>query len=594
MLLAPIFVERLEVLFIELGLWVAGLGWVLTASSIVLSRQIRALRVVGAPKERGEYYQRARYWTQLKVVSILLNLLAALGGLLVFVAILGKVGLIDFSSLEGVPAITGVLTPTFIAFALAINIAVAHLFSLKIPRERPQTGPEAAVVMLGIGAASVFGLMTGVAASVTAPVPIFGEFTDQTAAVFLLAAASMAGFALFFARAMPTIYALFTDEHEFYRGPTHMSRSKSLVMPTAIAFALLFAVLLLFLFFELSLVGLVTDVQSNAVILGIVAFVVIALAVSIYVSFTLSRSEDEAALFREKLSKERTVEVTILAVSGFFVFLFGLGSILVATGAGIPGMDLGHDRWLDLLVFAILSAVGPYGIYYARQRKRIRMLEERFPDFLRDIAASRKAGLTLEASVTIAARGEYGALSPDIQKMADQLSWNVTFEEALQRFSDRVNTPLVERAVSLIIEAGRSGGQVTDVLEAAARDARELKNLENERRLTMTLYTAIVYIAFFVFLGVAAVLYGTFIPEVLKASQAALSTGVSGFGGVSFSTLTLSDYRTFYFVAAIVQSVGNGMIAGMMENSDPLAGLRHSAVMLIISYVIFAFALGLP
>ena len=50
--------------------------------------------------------------------------------------------------------------------------------------------------------------------------------------------------------------------------------------------------------------------------------------------------------------------------------------------------------------------------------------------FLRDVAASHRGGLTLTASVQIAAKGEYGELTPEIRKMADQLSWNVPFNEA--------------------------------------------------------------------------------------------------------------------------------------------------------------------
>jgi len=199
----------------------------------------------------------------------------------------------------------------------------------------------------------------------------------------------------------------------------------------------------------------------------------------------------------------------------------------------------------------------------------------------------------MESAVTIAAQGEYGALSPEIQKMADQLSWNVPFEEALQRFGDRVRTPLIQRAVSLVREASRSGGNVTDVLMAAATDAREIKNLESERRTTMSLYSIVVYISFFVFLGVVSVLYATFIPSVLRATgEAAALSGSSTLVGLSFQTIGLDQFRTFYFLAAIMQGLGNGLIAGMMESGRARDGLRHSAIMVAIAYVAFGVLLG--
>jgi flagellar protein FlaJ len=239
-----------------------------------------------------------------------------------------------------------------------------------------------------------------------------------------------------------------------------------------------------------------------------------------------------------------------------------------------------------------MAALGPYGFYAASRHRRVKRLEERFPDFLRDIAASRKAGLTLTAAVTIASRGEYGALTPEIVKMADQLSWDVPFEEALQRFGDRVRTPLVQRAVSLVVEAGRSGGNVTEVLLAAARDAREIKNLENERHVTMGLYTVVIYVTFLVFLGVAAVLYATFIPNILHSSSAASAAGARGFAGVRFTALSLEDYRVFYFLAALVQGMGNGFVAGMFGSGKYLDGLRHAFVMVLLTWVVFAVLLA--
>lgn len=299
-----------------------------------------------------------------------------------------------------------------------------------------------------------------------------------------------------------------------------------------------------------------------------------------------------------KRTREAKTELLVLVGSGIVTVILLAISALTFMGTQVPELALDQHQWVDVFCFALLAALGPYGFYRHRVAKRIRNLEERFPDFLRDLAASKQAGLTLDNAVRIAADGEYGALTPDIQKMADQISWNVPFEEALMRLSERVNTPLVERACTLINEASRSGAHVTDVLEAAAVDARELKTLETSRRMTMGLYTVVIYIAFLVFLGVAAVLYGSFIPEVLGTTQGATGTGLSQ-GGASdgvtgtFETggITLVDFRTFFFLAVVAQGVGNGVLSGVMETGKPLAGLRHAFVMVLASYLVFGLLL---
>ncbi|MGQ0536293.1 MAG: type II secretion system F family protein [Methanobacteriota archaeon] len=294
-------------------------------------------------------------------------------------------------------------------------------------------------------------------------------------------------------------------------------------------------------------------------------------------------------LWKVRPDRQARVRLAIIVTSGAIAGLF-----LIATGVLFFHGDtfgVGGGRWTDFLCAALLSGLAPWGVYQGRRARRMRGLEERFPDFLRDIAVNRKAGLTLPAAVTIASRGDYGELTPEIHKMADQLSWHVPYEEVLERFADRVDTPLVRRTVSLINEASRSGGSVSDVLMSAARYAREVKTLENERRSTMSMYTIIIYITFFVFLFVAAVLYGMFVPEILKAADAALAAGTSGFGGLSFGELTLEDYRVFYFTASMVQAVGNGIMAGIVETGRPVAGMRHSAIMVLITWIAFSVVL---
>lgn len=87
----------------------------------------------------------------------------------------------------------------------------------------------------------------------------------------------------------------------------------------------------------------------------------------------------------------------------------------------------------------------------------------------------------------------------------------------------------------------------------AATDAREIKTLENERRTTMGFYTVVVYIAFLVFLAVASVLYGQFIPEVLATAgetaggELAGGQGGAAVGGLSVSSLALADDRLLMF-----------------------------------------------
>jgi flagellar protein FlaJ len=267
----------------------------------------------------------------------------------------------------------------------------------------------------------------------------------------------------------------------------------------------------------------------------------------------------------------------------------------VPAGVLFLGNDLGgipSSAWIHFFCLAILVLLGPYGFYAAHEQKRVRLLEERFPDFLRDLASSHKGGLTLTSAIKVSARGDYGPLTPEVQRMADQVSWNVGFQEVLQRFAERVATPLVQRAVTLILQADRSGGSTTEVLLAAARDAREIKTLETERRLAMSLYTVVIYVTFLVFLGVASVLYAQFVPQLVAANQAAAAQSkLASLGQFVGSSLRLADFQLFYLLAAVMQGLGDGIVAGQMGSGKAVLGLRHSFVMVLLSYVCFALFL---
>lgn len=293
----------------------------------------------------------------------------------------------------------------------------------------------------------------------------------------------------------------------------------------------------------------------------------------------MSVPDPPAPLYRRPVDRDRALRRLVLAGSLLPVTVLLALALLLLTGR--PVFGLSPHRWIDLLALAVLAGLGPYGFWLAARATRLRRLEERFPDFLRDVGSSHQGGLTLSNAIAVAARGDYGALTPEIRKMADQLALNVALDEVLQRFADRVRTPLVRRAVALVLEATRSGGNTVQVIQAAARDVREIKTLEGDRRATMTLYTAVIYLTFLIFLGVAAVLYHTFLPQFARA--AAASGADTGPGR--------PEFRAFYFLAALVQGVGNGLVAGALETGRWIHGLRHSFSMAVLAFVTFVFLL---
>lgn len=261
--------------------------------------------------------------------------------------------------------------------------------------------------------------------------------------------------------------------------------------------------------------------------------------------------------------------------------MIAAGSAFVAQAGLLPHPFGGPMAGPILGGIGIVLGASPVAYFAVMRSRRTRAMENRFPDFLRDLNESYSAGMTMAQAIRVSARGDYGALNPEIRIMAHQVSWGAPFTDALRLFSDRVDTPLITRAVSLIIKATAAGGSVKDVLGAAARDAREIEALETDRRNSMRLYVIVIYVSFFVFLGVVAALQGLLVPSLLSSSG-----GLQGATAGSFAVsgrLTINDFHAIYFGVGIVQSAGSAIVAGVMAEGQISAGLKHMAIMAAIT-----------
>ncbi|MDP2216484.1 MAG: type II secretion system F family protein [Methanolobus sp.] len=258
----------------------------------------------------------------------------------------------------------------------------------------------------------------------------------------------------------------------------------------------------------------------------------------------------------------------------FLVFVFGM-----RMAWGTPIID-------DVIIFTILIIITPPAIAFHKKFTNINKVEEYLPTFLRDISELSRAGLTLSRSVSTVAKGEYGAMTKEVQQMDSSMSWGISFEQTLTNFSKRVPTPVIVRSVSLINQASRAGGRVSSVLEAAARDAREVKLLERERRGNMMMYVVITYISFFVFIFVIALLTSTFVPTMAEAARAAQASGA---GSSFIRSFDPAQYTRLMMHAAVIQGFMSGLVAGQMGEGAVTQGLKHSIILTMIAWVVFTF-----
>ncbi len=242
---------------------------------------------------------------------------------------------------------------------------------------------------------------------------------------------------------------------------------------------------------------------------------------------------------------------------------------------------------IDYVIFGLVSLMLPYGLY-GRRRDQIRSrVEDKFPDFLRDLAEYWKGGLSMTVAIQTLAKGEYGNLNEDVNKMASQISWGISFGEVLDMFTERVTSPIVTRAVRMVDEANRAGGRISDILLAASFDAREIKALETERRQEVGSYVTVIYASFFVYLGIILVLAQTFIPAIVDSAAATGSTGSMSIGNLTIREMNEVWISTIFLYSLVVQGIGNGLAAGFMSNGRLYSAFNRASFLLLIGWFVF-------
>lgn len=162
----------------------------------------------------------------------------------------------------------------------------------------------------------------------------------------------------------------------------------------------------------------------------------------------------------------RLTAMMLLAGSATFAILWkmswipGLASLLVAAGAGSL----------------------PYMLVARRRNKRMRQLEEQFPDALDSLARAVRAGNPFSAGIELLTREVPQPLAGEFRRTLDERNLGKNWDAALVHMAQRI--PIVE--VSLFVAAvqlqSRTGGKLHEVLTKLAENMREASALRGEVR----------------------------------------------------------------------------------------------------------------
>ncbi len=288
----------------------------------------------------------------------------------------------------------------------------------------------------------------------------------------------------------------------------------------------------------------------------------------------------------------------------------GISAVLIIIGiitadAGVIGNSI-------ILSTFIIAAP----ILYTRYKsfREFKEMEEKFPNFLRDLVESLRAGLPLHKAIINASKINYGTLSREVNKMANQLSWGMPIDKVLNQFSQRVkSSKRMTSGIQIIMQSYLSGGEVVSTMESVADSHLLLIETEKEKSSSLSQYVIVMYAISLIFIGIVVAVNKLMVPIFNLSQQEAefgLSNPCSACSGMECSVCSLfeatstnvfnldpasigSYYTALFFFMSIIQAIFSGLVAGQISEGSAIAGGRHSLILASITFGVFSILVRL-
>lgn len=296
-----------------------------------------------------------------------------------------------------------------------------------------------------------------------------------------------------------------------------------------------------------------------------------------------------------ELTRNSKVLLTSVIIS---VVLIGLG--IFSHDPGVLG---------NFIIISLFVILVPQFLVRYRKYRELKEMEDKFPSFLRDLTESLTAGLPLHKALISVSNIQYGALSKEVNKMANQLSWGISLDKVLEQFSERIKlSKRMYLATKIIKESYFSGGDVKSTLNALVEGQITLSEASKEKSSMLNQYVILMYAITLLFLVIIVFINKLMIP-MFQVSQQVTEFGLKNpcdscmgvecsicvlFNGISTGIFNIEGtnisayYVAIFFLLSIVQSFFAGLVAGQISEGSAIAGLKHSLILMAIVFGVFS------
>ena len=262
--------------------------------------------------------------------------------------------------------------------------------------------------------------------------------------------------------------------------------------------------------------------------------------------------------------------IAVGASAGVAVLSFIISALLIREVTLLP------------VAFGIATLVMVLGYPYMVRESIIGSIERNFSDALKQMADTLKAGDTYESALREVANSDYGRLSEEMGNALRRLEEGENLESALNGFAQRVNSRLISRTITIILDSIRTGASLSEILEEIADDVKDFQRIKEDRKANTTMQ--------FLFMVAAG---GIIAPLIFGEVSAVMGT----FARISFQTLSESQIaaaqQSSNFITLLIQSyliievLGSGIMMSIIREGKINKSVIYIPMLLLVAFVTY-------
>ncbi len=269
-----------------------------------------------------------------------------------------------------------------------------------------------------------------------------------------------------------------------------------------------------------------------------------------------------------------------------------LGGIIAGLLLIISSLFLIKTKFFFLLIGGgIIIGLAPFIFSLIQKNKLETEKEEMFLEFSRSLVESVKTGTPVSKSIINSKDKSFGVLSIHINKLANQISLGIPLSFALKIFAKDLNNKTISRAITLISQAEKAGGNIGVILESVADAVKISDKIKKERKSSISALVSQGYIIFFIFAIIVLIMQFKIMPMLggigtLSLTAGAASLSSSSENGEDIGNNDSKMITNSFLYLFLIQGFFTGLVIGKLAEGNIRAGIKHSFTIILISFLI--------